>query len=338
MNDLEVFDSAREKLPGLAGWLKNVLEVFGRIASFEDIERIFLLGNGLAKHTLRAYTQAVRDFHTWSGGMIPMQVTAAEIEGYYDNMRERKLSPETCALRIAALRKFFDGVKKQVPFAENPFDDMPEKLRKKLNRRTGRGKVKKVLTREEMSAILDYLEKDTSPDGLEKKALVLMLYTTGLRSFELLQLRHGDLEEREGRYFVEFTEKGGERAEQEIPDEETVRTVQEAFRARYGRKPRPEDPFFPVGSAGQPMQRTTLWNRLKELWGDLKNQGIVKRSNLEFSAHLFRRTCGSHMLEAGMDVMTVQKFLRHRNLTTTANHYLNVNQDPRPAFKKLLRR
>jgi len=119
----------------------------------------------------------------------------------------------TAHLRICELKKFFAGIRRLVPFYTSPFEIMSETLNRKLGRATRRRQTKRDLSKAELQTVLAWLRQDTSIQGLENHALVLMLASSGLRAAELCQLVWGGIAEEEGCQVAHFTGKGGQPAE-----------------------------------------------------------------------------------------------------------------------------
>lgn len=113
------------------------------------------------------------------------------------------------------LKRFFSGLKKPAPGYVSPFDIMDDKRVKKLSR-TKKTYTKKALTVREIQELLAWLEKDSSPEGELRHALVLTLVTSGLRALELCGLQWQDLSNVEGTWSAHFIGKGEKEAEQEL--------------------------------------------------------------------------------------------------------------------------
>ena len=330
-NDIVLSSDVQTAFPGLVDQLKRAHEMLSGVESFADIERLFLRGAGLSPNTYRSYLEAVKQFYEFDN-RSPLQVIAADIERFYDHIVSR-VSLRTAANRISGLRKFFANIADLVPFYTSPFEGMDEKLREKFGR-TGKGAKKKALTLREIRGLLSMLRGGEGWEAQRDHAIVLFLYTTGLRAAEFCSLTWGDVEDVDGTWIATFVQKGGDTAEQEIPAE-TVRVAKEAHLSRYGRKPRPEEPVF-ASHAGTRLIPQTLWTALKRIEARAIAEGVLSRKGVEFSAHLFRRTAGTHLMRKGMDVVSIQKFMRHKNFATTARHYIDTGESAAPIFGDIL--
>jgi len=162
----------------------------------------------------------------------------------------------------------------------------------------------------------------------------LWLYSTGMRAAEFCSLTWADVADIDGTWIATFVQKGGDSAEQEIPAD-TVRVAREAHRARYSRNPRPDDPLF-ASMTDTRMSKQTLWSALKRIEGRAKAAGILGREGVEFSAHLFRRTAGTHLMRRGVDPVSIQGFMRHKSFNTTAKHYVDCSPNVGPVFAAII--
>jgi len=231
-----------DNFPTIAEGLPKAQTVFCSIKSFEDIERIFLRGQGLSYNTYRSYLTAVRQFYEFTDGLNPLQVTPAWIEMFYDHLIQ-KVDISTAHLRICGLKKFLAGIRRVVPFYSSPFEIMSASLNRKLNRSKGRYRTKQALTKTELKTLLAWLYQDKSIKGLENYAIVLMLVTSGLRASELCQLSWESLYREDGRIIASFVGKGGKSAEQELYLS-AVEATDTYFKAQFRRTPEPCDWFY----------------------------------------------------------------------------------------------
>ena len=337
MNDLTIQSNLKDSFPTIAEGLQRAQKVFDCIQSFEDIERIFLRGQGLSYNTYRSYLTAVKQFYEFTDGLNPLQVTPAWIEMFYDHLVQ-KVDISTAHLRICGLKKFFAGIRRVVPFYTSPFEIMSETLKRKL--RAGKKKsTVRVLSRMETNAVLIWLEKDQTLKGMTNKALVKMLLTSGLRAAELCSLRWRDKEEFDGKLIVRFQGKGGKEARQELYNS-AVQATLKAFISLFKRKPSATDflfyslPAFPVDKP-RPMTPHRLWVRIKEVGERAWSEGIIKR-DITFTPHLFRRTYATLLYKSGMGLRAIQQKTRHASIETLMRHYIHDEESITPYFDKIL--
>lgn len=335
MNDLIIPKQFDDVFPSMAEGLKRAWEIMQGIQSFDDIERIFLLGAGLSPHTYRNYLTAVKQLYEFTGGLNPLQITPAWIESFYDHL-VKKVDRNTAYLRIIGLRKFFRGIRNVIPFYTSPFEIMEKDLERKLSRTKKGNRTKKALLKGELLCLLSWLRKDQTVKGLENYAIVLTLITSGLRAFELCQLMWKNLDFADGKYTIKFIGKGDTDASQELypPAVEAARVY---FKAHFKREPNPnsEDHFFHELVKDGPLRKRALWVRVRDIGKAVRDAGIIKRE-LEFSPMLFRRSFASLLFKNGMDLKALSEATRHADIETLAKHYVDSQESTSPYFTKIL--
>jgi integrase/recombinase XerD len=338
MNELTLSADMTQAFPSLVQGLRKAQSILDSIQSFADIERVFLLGQGLSPNTYRSYLTAVRLFYQFTEGKHPLQVTPGDIEAFYDDLVQR-VDRSTAYLRIRGLKKFFAGIRNVLPIYTSPFEVMCETLHQKLNRTKKGNRTKKALTVAELRALLAWLEGDRTPRGIEDRAIVYMLSTSGLRASELCQLRWQDLDYSEGTWTARFIGKGGLSAEQELYPA-AVEACRQYFRAAFRRDPAPVDALFwtaPAlpGATPAPMEYHVLWFRVHTIGARARGTGILTRE-LQFSPHLFRRSYATALYKSGMGLKAIQEKTRHASMEVLTRHYISDEAPASPYFDKIL--
>jgi integrase/recombinase XerD len=210
------------------------------------------------------------------------------------------LSPRSVARLVACVRGFYRFVSAERKLALNPADDL----------RSPRAwpALPKFLSLEEVDRLLEQPDVST-PRGLRDKALIEVLYATGLRVSELIGLRAGDLNLDEG----SLTCIGKGDKQRMVPlGQEAVEWVR-----RYVRDGRPAlvrtkgSPWLFVNARdGGALSRVGFWKVLKA-YG--KSAGIGR----ELSPHVLRHSFATHLLDRGADLRMIQVMLGHADLSTT---------------------
>ena len=327
---------AVECLTGYQKMMKAV-DRMNSIRNAADLEAVYLRGEGLSPNTYLNYSRTVKQFYEFTEGLIPLQVTAGHVEQFYDHIL-KSCDQNTAVNKMSGLKKFFEGVKREVPFFENPFDTMSEQVKKKISKQHTKSKTKAALTLDEWNRVKTFLEADTSIKGLQNYAMVMTLYSTGLRAFELCGLKWSDLSKDDEGFYITGTGKGGNAFCQYVP-ENVVRAVYEAFRARFNSEPKEhEHVFYGLesyhGKPASPINKSILWVRLRDIGIELKEQKAI-RKDLEFSAHLFRRSSITHLNKKGVDMKTLRNFSRHSSMEVLYNNYVDSREQPRAEIDKL---
>ncbi len=152
MTDLVIRSNLQTAFPTLAEGLRKAQGIFDSIQSFEDVERVFLLGAGLSPNTYRCYLTAIKQFYEFTGGLNPLQVRPGDLEAFYDHI-VKKVDRNTACLRIRGLKKFFAGIRNVIPIYSSPFDPqiMSDKLHAKLNKTKKGNRTKRLSQRARLS-------------------------------------------------------------------------------------------------------------------------------------------------------------------------------------------
>ncbi|MDD5547176.1 MAG: site-specific integrase [Candidatus Omnitrophica bacterium] len=325
-------------LPGVAEGLRRIARIFESVKSFEDVERVFLKGAGLAATTYRSYLAAVRDFYAHTGGLNPLQVTPAMIEDWYDTLSKR-VGRGTAYCRVQGLKRFFRGVGAVVPFYISPFDIMNEKLIQKLSRTKKGNRTKPALSWSELTAVMAWLGSLPTLRARQDRALLLFLATSGLRAAEFCQLRWGDVQEREGMLSVTFTGKGATDAEQEVY-KPALDALREVFREQHRRDPQPIDAIawtlpWERTRAAAPMNYAVLYSRIRDLGVAARKAGIISRPFV-WSPHALRRTYCTILSKSGMDLASISKKMRHARISGLTE-YIDTNETAGPYLEKMIK-
>ncbi len=262
-------------------------------------------------YTITAYRRDLGQFFAYleERGLTLRQVDNLHIRGFLAFLHERRLKKSTLARKLAAVRSFFRfGVKKKW-FAENPAKAVSTPKQEK--------RVPSFLTEEEMSDLLE-IPRGTRPLDLRDKAILELLYATGIRVGELVGINIEDfsLSERSvrvrGKGKKERIVPFGRKAEERL--REYLRVRAELLRSRIG-----ERALFLNYQGGRISPRSI--------------ERIVDRSirltavRRKISPHSLRHSFASHLLGRGADLRVIQELLGHESLATTQKYtHLNLGQ------------
>lgn len=250
-----------------------------------------MLARGFADRTRESYLWAVRGLARFYH-RSPDQISDAEIQGYLVHLlRERQRSWSTCNIVVNGLRFFYHTTLKR------------DRITFTIPSPRQSGKLPVVLSREEVQRLIN------SAKNLRHRTMLLTTYAAGLRLTEVLHLQVHDIDSARMTIRVEQG-KGGK-------DRYTVLSPRllEALRA-YWRVEHPRGWLFPTRGAGlpRPMDPSSLqkaYQRAKQRAGITKPGGI----------HTLRHCFATHLLEAGVDLHTIQRLLGHGHLTTTTRYF-----------------
>lgn len=206
---------------------------------------------------------------------------------------QRGLAPASLAALLSAWRSFFRWLAREGEVSVNPVVG----LRAPKNRR----KLPQVLDADEMSVLVEV--PTDSPDAIRDRALLELLYSSGLRVSEVVSVRWNDLDSSDGQLRV--TGKGGKT--RIVP---VGQKALDALAMLHELEALPATSTIFTGRGGKPLSTNTVRARLKRR---AKEQGIWKR----VYPHLLRHSCASHLLESSGDLRAVQELLGHSDIGTT---------------------
>ncbi|MDF2178352.1 site-specific tyrosine recombinase XerD [Aliiglaciecola sp. CAU 1673] len=259
------------------------------------------LEKGLSDNTLSAYRSDLSKFaqHLWADAVLLPQITTEQIQSYLAHRYDLGLSERSTARFLSTLRAYTGylvqrGEREDDPMAllQNP------KLSKSLPKTLSERQVEDLLAAPNVS----------DPVHLRDRAMLEVLYASGLRVSELVSLRLGQLSLAQG--VARVTGKGNK--ERLVPlGEEAVEWIQRFLKeGRTALLQSPSDVLFP-SSRGQQMTRQTFWHRIKL---HALGAGIDQDA---LSPHTLRHAFATHLLNHGADLRVVQMLLGHADLSTT---------------------
>jgi integrase/recombinase XerD len=264
------------------------------IAYLRDVRR-------MSPNTLESYARDLGQLAAFAerSGRAVEALDRRDLESFVRDLMASGLSPRSVARSVACLRGFyrFTAVERKLP--ENPADD--------LRSPRAWAALPKSVSLEDIDRLL--AQPDTStPLGLRDKALIELLYATGLRVTELLTLRAGDLNLDEG--YLTCIGKGDK--QRMVPMGQAaadwVRQYMQTGRPHLVK--RKASPWLFVNARGGPLSRVGFWKVLKA-YG--KAAGIAR----DLSPHALRHSFATHLLERGADLRMIQMMLGHADLSTT---------------------
>jgi integrase/recombinase XerD len=267
------------------------------------------LERGLADNTIQAYSRDLTRFARFleEHHLSPITVSREKIIQYLSSLR-RSLSPRSVARSISATRMFFRFLALEGHIQENPARllETPRLARK----------LPEVLSTAEVDTLLARPDPST-PRGGRDRAMLELLYATGVRVSELINLKVLSVNLESG--YIRTMGKGAK--ERLVP---VGTKAIEALRD-YLADGRPQMvrganlPFLFLNFRGRPLTRQGFWKIIKQ-YG--KRAGIKK----QITPHTLRHSFATHLLEAGADLRTVQVMLGHEDISTT-QIYTHVTRD-----------
>ena len=261
----------------------------------------------LSANTVDAYQRDLRDFVAWAERAQiegPAGVDHIVLRRYLSFLTTRRLAKRSIARKAAALRRYFAWLTRTGALAADPS--------RRLTAPRGEGRLPHVLKAEELEAL--FQEKSAGgPVELRDRAVVELLYGSGLRVGELCGLRPPDVDLVRGQVLV--WGKGSK--QRQLPmSESSVEAVAAWLERGRGR----------LTSADTPADALFLNARGRRLTPRDVRRILDRRAASPTHPHALRHTYATHLLDGGADLRAVQELLGHENLATT-QLYTHVSKE-----------
>jgi integrase/recombinase XerD len=267
----------------------------GQMTAFLNFCRI---EKGLSANSLSAYSADLSKFNLFLGDSPAIQDTE-QLRRYIDHLYACKLGNRSIARHLTSLRNFYGFLLREGAIETDP----TELLRSPRQWQT----IPKFLNSQEVDRLLDSPDA-IRPTGLRDRAMLQLLYATGLRVSELCRVGIGDLNREMG--ILRTTGKGNK--QRLVPaGQAAIRAVEEYIQSGRplllkGRASR----FLFVTARGGCLTRQAFW-KLLAIHG--RKAGIFHG----LSPHVLRHSFATHLLERGADLRSVQVMLGHADISTT---------------------
>ncbi len=260
----------------------------------------------VSRHTLRAYSQDLKEFFSFCAQLKKDNVKDIDrlvIRTFASSLTERNLKKNSIIRKLSAVRSFFNYLYQKGDIEDNPFS-LLNSPRKDKN-------LPRFLTEDEM----EKLSSENIPSkvlssnlgyslAFRDYALIMLIYSSGLRRSEAANLKVGDLDIFSG--FVRIMGKGMK--------ERTVPVGDHALEAikkylEFRKNPGPQDPLF-LNNSGRKLSDAGVAFIIKKM---AKRARFARNIN----PHALRHSFATHMLNNGCDLRALQEMLGHANLATT---------------------
>jgi integrase/recombinase XerD len=254
---------------------------------------------GLSLNTVESYQDDLTKFLEFNGDMEVSEITLGDIDEFAIFLKKQELSQNTRARIFSCLRTFLSFLEIEGLYDGNIAADI--QIPKKIV------KLPDFLSIDEVIMLLESPDLSTSK-GLRDRAILELLYATGIRVSELtsLTLQNVLLDER----VIRVLGKGNK--ERVVPfNTETAKFLETYITSIRPviLKKRGEDRVF-LNLRGGPISRVSIWKIIKEY-------SIKAGINKNLYPHILRHTFATHLLQRGCDLRTLQIFLGHASLMTT---------------------
>lgn len=274
------------------------------VEQIETFLHYLAVEKGYSEHTIAAYRNdlmALAEYSKNSSLSSWSAFTRQVMLGYLLDLKERGYVATTVARKMAAARSFFSFLVNDGVIKKDPTENMSSPSVGKA--------LPKPIPINQVRQLLEQPSKLSTSEAKRDRAMLELLYASGMRISEMVSLNMGDVN-LDGEYFVRCFGKG--KKERIIPlYEQIARAIQqyiEEERPKLSRG-RKEEALF-LNARGERLTRQGFWQKLKEY---AKSAGLSS----QISPHTLRHSFATHMLSGGADLRSVQELLGHANISTT---------------------
>ena len=262
--------------------------------------RFLQLEKGLSKNTISSYQTDISGFHQWCSGQVIKfsEVNLNHAENFIVSLRKKELAPASISRKISSLKSLFVYLKKQQYIKTNPFQDLVlPKIPKSLP---------KSMSMAEVNTLLDAPDTSTFI-GLRDKTMLELMYATGLRVSELVNLKYSSFDFE--RSVIKVLGKGSK--ERIIPfGDSALSWLKQYIDFRRQNNLSMNSKYFFISQKLSQVTRQSFWQRVE-------HYQKIASIPYKISPHTLRHAFATHLLNNGADLRSVQMLLGHSDLSTT---------------------
>jgi integrase/recombinase XerD len=262
---------------------------------------------------LAEYLKARGDGSRWE------KVDRVLIQDFILDLKQRKYAETTVARKVAAIRSFFSFLSAEGILADNPTDGLASPRVGKM--------LPKAISPNEVDELLEQPCKRATPEARRDRAMLELMYATGMRVTELVSLDLENISVDGKNPFVRCTGKGAKERIIPIHEQATEAVAEYLTEARPLLVRNKNEKALFVNRRGERLTRQGFWLILK---------GYAKAANLRdnVTPHTLRHSFATHMLRGGMPLRHVQEMLGHANISTTQVYTHLATEHMREAYEK----
>ena len=254
-----------------------------------------------SENTMSSYMRDLKQLQEYlqrEKGSILQEVNEKDLQDYIEHLREAGKSISTIARNIASWKNFFQYLMHQNIITENPA--------RSLSAGKAEHKLPEILTNKEVELLLQQ-PKASDAKGTRDKAMLELMYATGIRVSELIDLNVSDVNLQSAS--IRCFSKNRERFIPMYPYAVTIlRDYMDHVRTSLVSSSENEALF--VNMNGERMSRQGFWKIIKYY----QNKAKIKK---DITPHMLRHSFAAHLLENGADLKSVQKMLGHSDISST---------------------
>ncbi|SYZ74077.1 Tyrosine recombinase XerD [Candidatus Zixiibacteriota bacterium] len=269
------------------------IQIIDDYLQFQELER------GLSANSLAAYSRDIAEFLTMFKVSSDYNLPHRVVNDYLARLGNLNRKPASIARKISTLRNFYKYLYEKEIVRENPFEfaRVPKISRYHPD----------YLSIDDITRIINQPDR-TNKSGLRDYAMLELLYGTGMRISEMINLKLTAVYDEIG--FIKIVGKGNK--ERLVPYGQFARQAVEKYltEVREPLRPSTDSDILFLSSRNKPFSRVGVWKIIKKY---AVKSGITKT----VTPHTFRHSFATHMIEGGADLRTVQELLGHASITTT---------------------
>ena len=282
--------------------------------NIEDFLRYLIIDKNYSNNTVESYKEDLLKFNEFFKNKNIENIDIDDLKKYVKYLNDQGLNELSISRSISCIKSFYKYLNIEKIIDNNPSDLLYlPKVRKKLPN---------TLSEEEVDLLLDI--KLTDMYSYRNKAMLEVLYATGLRVSELVNLKMENIDFEQD--IIRTYGKGNK--ERVIPIGEYAKVYLEKYlnEYRYQMLKHGNNEYVFLNNHGKNMTRQGFFKIIKSIASDA---GI----NKEISPHILRHSFASHLLKHGADLRTIQELLGHSNVSTTQIYTHISNEELKENYK-----
>lgn len=265
---------------------------------------------GLSKNTISSYLNDIKQYQTFLNRYHKItnvdQIEKKHLEGFLKSLHNQKLSPSSIARKLTTIKNFHQFLFKE----EEVKTDISSKIKAPKQEK----KLPEVLSIDEVLTLLNSIDTTTAL-GLRNQALLELIYGSGLRVSELLNIKLTDLYLNE--LYIKVTGKGAK--ERIVPiNDLTASALRKYLTTGRMQLTKLKNNYLFLNKQGNQLSRVGFFKLLKKMAEDCNIKSSI-------SPHTLRHSFATHMLENNIDLRTLQVLLGHEDISTT-QIYTHISQ------------
>lgn len=276
--------------------------------------RYLLIDKGYSENTINSYKLDLDKFFEFNGNKNINEISNLDLKNYVKYLKEEKLNDKSISRNISCLKSFYKFLVIEKYINNNPSDSLFGIKTKKSLPNT--------LTEEEILKLLDIKLSDNY--SYRNKAMIELMYATGLRVSELVNLKLSDIDLNQD--IIRIYGKGSK--ERVVPIGEYSKEYLEKYIYEYRSSmlKKETSEYLFLNNHGKKMTRQGFFKIIK-------NIAFEKGINKNLSPHTIRHSFASHLLKYGADLRTIQELLGHSDISTTQIYTHITNEELKNNYK-----